>query len=623
MHIDNSSTIGSIHLDNKKFFPFPWELLPDLEISESKIIWEKNKKSIHCIIKNKGIIDSKQFYIRFYTKQKNKQKKFLMQRSVPQLKANETFTFNFNIMRIAHNYENNLNDVEKFIIKVDYNNKIKESNENNNMETILVNTNHVPTPNFFNLNKFYFDSNRNNKYDGSDEHTKINFKLNNLKVIKTEDDGIPKPWPLSGYWDKEDEPFLWVYGIQIDYDTLLHNKGYVIKSKNYGHRNMPSLKDGKSAKIPHSVGNISFNINPIPIVNFALLGIITIVFDEDRGPSNHAMKVGYRAGAKKINNILKNIGSIQGIHKMINEGKIAIDSKGINYNIDKIVKEISIKVEKEIKKSIKNGAIRFSLTHVIQDTLYAVGAMVDKDDKIGDFNQFRTYKNIKKHINGENFTSDIIGSGAHYRITGSISAQKPKNYYKTYKHQLKYGDIILFSGEAGESDVVKIPTNSKWSHVGIIYKEATDTHDAIILEATPKHGVRIMYLGNKVKHYDGDISIRHLIVKRDESMKTALKNLYRELKGRPYESADFKGLRELANAGIDLFDKDSGHTLNHKNLSKIFCSELVAEAYQRMGLLSISNPLYPSNEFTPKDFSAEKELDLLKGELLRELIVKK
>jgi len=596
MKIDNSSTIGSIHIDNNDWFPFPWKFLADLEVSESKIIWEKNKKSIHCLIKNKGNADSGEFYIRFYTKEKNKSKRFLMQRWVPQLKVGETFKYDFNIMRIAHNYKNNLNDVEEFIIKVDYNNKVKESNEKNNIEVIDINTHHRPTPSTLNLNNFYpIDSH-------GDQYTKINFDLKKIKVISTED-----TWGA-------DEPFLWVYGIQIDLQTLIDDN-YVVKSKNYGHRNVKSLNDGKSATISSDVGHIVFDVTPIPIITAAGLGIVVIALEEDAGPSNYAMKQGYRAGAKRINDVIKNLKKIKKLKKLAK--KVNITMTGID--IEDILKELQKDVERAISTAVNHGLIRWSLDHIISDIFYAVGATVDSDDKIGSFSEFVSYNDIKEDKN-KNFSHHIRGDGAHYAISGSIAAQKPNNYYKSFKHQLKIGDIVLFSGESGE---VQLFTNSKWSHVGVVFKEATDSSDVVLLEATPAHGVHLVSLKEKVDDYDGDISFRHLNVKRTSSMKRALINLYRELRGRAYESRDYQGARELSNAAIDTLDKNGGQTLNHEDLSKVFCSELVAEAYQRMGLLSSNDPLYPSNEFTPKDFSEEKELDLLKGELLMELIIKK
>jgi hypothetical protein len=55
--------------------------------------------------------------------------------------------------------------------------------------------------------------------------------------------------------------------------------------------------------------------------------------------------------------------------------------------------------------------------------------------------------------------------------------------------------------------------------------------------------------------------------------------------------------------------------VREENLSSFFCSELVAEAYRRMGLLP-EHP--PANEYTPRDFSSERltPLPLLLGATL-------
>jgi hypothetical protein len=51
----------------------------------------------------------------------------------------------------------------------------------------------------------------------------------------------------------------------------------------------------------------------------------------------------------------------------------------------------------------------------------------------------------------------------------------------------------------------------------------------------------------------------------------------------------------------------------------LFCSELVAEAYQRMDLLSEKKL---SSEYTPKDFSDKSKLKLMKGKLHEEVAVR-
>lgn len=92
-----------------------------------------------------------------------------------------------------------------------------------------------------------------------------------------------------------------------------------------------------------------------------------------------------------------------------------------------------------------------------------------------------------------------------------------------------------------------------------------------------------------------------------------LRKLRLELRGKPYE----KNTSELIRSA---YDGPFGE--NIEDLSSLFCSELVAEAYQRMGLLDED---VPSNEYSPVDFSSEAKdgLALLRGaKLLKERYIK-
>ena len=86
--------------------------------------------------------------------------------------------------------------------------------------------------------------------------------------------------------------------------------------------------------------------------------------------------------------------------------------------------------------------------------------------------------------------------------------------------------------------------------------------------------------------------------------------LRREVAGREYEQDTL----ELIKAA---YDGPFGH--NEEDISSLFCSELVAEAYQRLGLLSEEKP---SNEYTPADFSEKRDIALLAGSLGPEIVIK-
>jgi hypothetical protein len=53
----------------------------------------------------------------------------------------------------------------------------------------------------------------------------------------------------------------------------------------------------------------------------------------------------------------------------------------------------------------------------------------------------------------------------------------------------------------------------------------------------------------------------------------------------------------------------------------LFCSELVAEAYQQIRLLKEPPSGILSNEYTPKDFSEKKGLTLEKGATLGKEVI--
>lgn len=189
-------------------------------------------------------------------------------------------------------------------------------------------------------------------------------------------------------------------------------------------------------------------------------------------------------------------------------------------------------------------------------------------------------------------------------------------------NQLKTGDIVLFSGKGGISTGIKWVTFSQYSHVGMVVNlpeysvvtlmESTTLSKVKDIESGQYiKGVQIVPLNERVGSYDGKITVRQLEgVSLDQSALRGLISFRNEVKGRAYETNKIELLKSA-------FDGYFGH--NDENLSSLFCSELVAEAYQRLGLISDD---LPSNEFTPKDFSVKGGLKLLKGKLGKEIPIK-
>jgi hypothetical protein len=195
--------------------------------------------------------------------------------------------------------------------------------------------------------------------------------------------------------------------------------------------------------------------------------------------------------------------------------------------------------------------------------------------------------------------------------------------YSSIRGELKTGDIVLFSGKGVFSDIIKYGTLSKWSHIGMILYipeydfltvwESTTLNNVNDLESgVPRKGVQLVPLSDRVQKYSGDITVRQLkggTLSSDSLHKLML--LRKELRGKPYEKSKIELLKAV-------YDGPLGN--NKEDLSSIFCSELVAEAYQRLGLLPES---IPSNEYTPGDFSEKKMNKLLNGFYLSEEITLK
>ena len=175
--------------------------------------------------------------------------------------------------------------------------------------------------------------------------------------------------------------------------------------------------------------------------------------------------------------------------------------------------------------------------------------------------------------------------------------------YKEIRDVLKTGDIVLFSGQGGISTAIKVFSKSKWSHIGIVVK-SKELNTVFLLESTTlnnvtdvetqsyKKGVQIVDLSTRVEKFDGSISVKLLNKELSEDQLKII-NLFREeIKNRPYERSEAELIKSLVDIGK--------FTENEKDLSSIFCSELVAEALMRVSVIKSD---LPSNEYIPKDFS--------------------
>ena len=187
---------------------------------------------------------------------------------------------------------------------------------------------------------------------------------------------------------------------------------------------------------------------------------------------------------------------------------------------------------------------------------------------------------------------------------------------------LKTGDIVLFSGKCWVANTIKLLSWCKWSHVGMIIidsrydfplvYESTHNNKIAGLDIGRNHmGVQVVPFHERVAQYDGGIAIRRLEdVELSDDDRYNLRLFRRAMTGREFE----QDIKEMVAANYRLpFLKTA------ENLSSLFCSELIAQAYMELGLLC---QCIPSNKYVPAHFSSKRNTQLLRGKLSNEEIIK-
>ena len=186
------------------------------------------------------------------------------------------------------------------------------------------------------------------------------------------------------------------------------------------------------------------------------------------------------------------------------------------------------------------------------------------------------------------------------------------------------GDIVLFSGQSPFSYLIRTMTNSPWSHCGMVVCDARGKQGVQIWDVSKKiygGAVGLYNLQERLDAYRGGIAYRPLFqngknrgllpddIAHFETIQTALAE-------RPYERSHL----ELFKAAFDpkVFSYDLA--LNDPDSSSLFCAELIAETYQRLGILPHT---LPANEYVPSDFAQDHQLPLQRGyELGAEITLK-
>lgn len=78
----------------------------------------------------------------------------------------------------------------------------------------------------------------------------------------------------------------------------------------------------------------------------------------------------------------------------------------------------------------------------------------------------------------------------------------PCKQYPDVRHEIRSGDILLCSGEYAFSKLVRKATDSCWSHVAYVQRQA-DTDRLMVLESIECKGVRMIPLSEYVSNFEG------------------------------------------------------------------------------------------------------------------------
>lgn len=157
--------------------------------------------------------------------------------------------------------------------------------------------------------------------------------------------------------------------------------------------------------------------------------------------------------------------------------------------------------------------------------------------------------------------------------------------YDSNKHLIKSGDILLCSGNALFSNLIKKFTGSKWSHVGFIL-DAKEIDRLIVLESVESIGVRAVALSSYLynyngsgKGYDGEL----VIARHSEMNESLIENLSRkavDLLGHLYDKDEI--IRIMAKIASSKIRQTSCEVKQNDN--KFICSEYVEECFRSVGI---------------------------------------
>ena len=166
--------------------------------------------------------------------------------------------------------------------------------------------------------------------------------------------------------------------------------------------------------------------------------------------------------------------------------------------------------------------------------------------------------------------------------------------YKDARRIMQPGDTIAFGGSGIVSKIIKTATNSPISHVGTILQTSIPTLHGIlvnqVIESVGKKkggaGVTINRMSDHIEDYNGSIWVLPLSTRSREDFNQAMFfSFLLEQVGKEYD------LPAAIGSALDFIPD------NKEDLDKLYCSELVSAAFEKVGIIGEIN----ASEMTPKD----------------------
>jgi hypothetical protein len=172
---------------------------------------------------------------------------------------------------------------------------------------------------------------------------------------------------------------------------------------------------------------------------------------------------------------------------------------------------------------------------------------------------------------------------------------------------LKTGDLVLFTGNSPARALFKWLRRSAWTHVGLVLRGPDDS-EPLLWEATREgahRGTLVVRLAARIAGFPGRMSVRCLNRPLASAQCRRLDALRQEMAARPRA----RGLLDLMGAA-----DDGWLGARRDNLGDPTDAELVAEAYQRLGLLAdVAHGGVLPSEYRPRQFAEGHGLELKNG----------